>query len=506
MQSQIDSKRLHTERNKLGQFATPTRLATDILEYAKSLWPHNQKVRFLDPAIGTGSFYSALLRVFPATHIEEATGYEIDADYARTALKLPEGAPLTIKTVDFTSAMPPRSDKDKFNLIICNPPYIRHHHLPHEEKERLQRLTEKTTGIRFSGLTGVYCHFLCLSHEWMAPEALAGWLIPSEFMSVNYGRELKKYLLDRVRLLRIHRFDPNNVQFEDALVSSAVVWFRNVKPPAEYSVEFTFGGTLSNPKVSGLLDTKVLRCIAKWTKFPFVNESTARRQVGLRLGDLFDIKRGIATGANNFFILSMGEAVSRKLPERFLKPVLPGPRDLDTDEIRSDPRGNPLVNRKLVLLACSLPAEAVAPEYPSLWEYLQEGVRKDVNNRYLCRHRSPWYSQENRPPAPFLCTYMGRHNTRRGKPFRFILNRSSATALNVYLMLYPKPWLADQLDASPKLLERVWEALNGIPTPTLVAEGRVYGGGLHKLEPKELAEVPADAVLAALPKPIDMWT
>ncbi len=70
------------------------------------------------------------------------------------------------------------------------------------------------------------------------------------------------------------------------------------------------------------------------------------------------------------------------------------------------------------------------------------------------------------------------------------MNASRATVANVYLALYPQPHLASALAADSGLLRRVWEALNRIPAERLLGAGRVYGGGLHKLEPRELASVP----------------
>ncbi|MCX6627100.1 MAG: hypothetical protein NTW28_05675, partial [Candidatus Solibacter sp.] len=63
-QERLDSLKSADERNQWGQFATPPSLAVDILQLAQILWRDTEKVRFLDPAIGTGSFYSALLKVF----------------------------------------------------------------------------------------------------------------------------------------------------------------------------------------------------------------------------------------------------------------------------------------------------------------------------------------------------------------------------------------------------------------------------------------------------------
>jgi adenine-specific DNA-methyltransferase len=220
----------------------------------------------------------------------------------------------------------------------------------------------------------------------------------------------------------------------------------------------------------------------------------------MKLSDYFSVKRGLATGANQFFVLTPERAIQLGLPADFLVPILPSPRYLPDDQIEADSSGEPLLTCRRFLLACDLPEERVKAEYASLWQYFQTAVKEGISQRYLCRHRTPWYAQESRPPAPFLCTYMGRQDCAKGKPFRFILNYSKATAPNVYLMLYPKPRLKYLLHSRPGLAAMVWQALNEIPLASLLGQGRVYGGGLHKLEPKELANAPAGQLLAAVPE------
>ena len=127
----------------------------------------------------------------------------------------------------------------------------------------------------------------------------------------------------------------------------------------------------------------------------------------------------------------------------------------------------------------------------------RKAVKEHIHASYLASHRAPWYSQEQRPPAPFLCTYMGRSANGR-HPFRFIWNRSDATAHNVYLMLYPKSRLQEALNNHPELAARVFEALQTVTPGQFISEGRVYGGGLHKVEPKELAQISARAVLESI--------
>lgn len=493
LQSQLEAAKTPAERNRLGQFATPTPLALDILNYASRFFSKREAIHFLDPAIGSGAFYSALRKVFPQEQLVEALGFETDPDYVRAANQLWGNSRLVIKRADFTNEEP----VPRFNLLICNPPYVRHHHLQSGDKARLQFRTTQTSGMKLSGLAGLYCYFLGLSRAWMAEDGLAGWLIPSEFMDVNYGRSVKHYLLNKVTLLHIHRFDPQDSQFADALVSSAVVWFQKSVPPEGHVVTFSFGGTLLNPKLARTVPVWALAHESKWSRFPV--EGIRPNHFIPTVSDFFQIKRGIATGNNKYFILKAEDIAARGLPFEMFQPILPSPRYIEDDEVHVNANGLPLLQCQLFVLDSHLSEAQIKERFPALFDYLQEGKALGVPDRYICRNRTPWYAQENRSPAPIVCTYLGRSDSKRGRPFRFILNKSKATVANVYLAMYPKPVLARQMKADPMLIRRIWEILNTMTPGQFLGEGRVYGGGLHKLEPHELGKVDATEISQLIP-------
>jgi hypothetical protein len=204
----------------------------------------------------------------------------------------------------------------------------------------------------------------------------------------------------------------------------------------------------------------------------------------MSLGELFNIRRGIATGANDFFIKPRDEFHRLGISDEYLKPILPSPRHMPLSEVGMDAQGWPVDTGSYALLDCTGLNDRDLP-FPVV-SYLNSADPK-VHSSYLVRGRTPWYSQEQRPVAPILCTYMGRSSTRTGKAFRFIRNRSHATATNSYLMLFPKSEFADL--ATREWLDEMWVRLSALTTESIVSEGREYGGGLKKIEPKELGRV-----------------
>lgn len=477
MQMALDGQKTQLERNELGQFSTPYPLALDMVRYVHQL-VGKDSISMIEPSIGTGVFYEAFASEFGMS-AKRALGFEIDPHYYEPALKFWEGERLEMRLGDFLE----QKVDETFDMLVANPPYVRHHHIESKQKQRLQQRVLAKTGIRISGLAGLYCYFMMLSSAWLRKGGISCWLVPSEFMDVNYGMAVKQYLLENVTLLHIHRFKADDLQFADALVSSSIVVFRNEKPTGNNNIRFTIGGSINHPASEKMLSATDLTAEMKWT--PLFTEDIQHETQSKTLGDFFMVKRGIATGDNSFFVVDRETVRRYQIPEQFLRPILPSPRKIRGDVVENG-------DNQEYLFTCHLPENLLKEKYPGTWEYIEEGRRRGVADGYICKSRSLWYSLEERKPAYIVMPYMGRSES-SNRLFRFILNISGAITTNVYLMLYPKPQYEDGL-RNEKVLMQVWQALNEIPSDVLARGGRFYGGGLRKIEPRELMKIPVQSI------------
>jgi len=483
VQEAIDGARTIDDRRRLGQFSTPPELSHAIVEETVPYLNFQGPLRVLEPSMGTGSFVSAVLDIL-ARRVKDVRGYELDPVFYDAALQLWQKCPVKPVRGDFTRMTPEAS----FELVLANPPYVRHHAFGIEEKHRLQAIVKAHTDISISGLAGLYCHFMLVSKAWMVQDGIGVWLIPSEWMSVNYGSAIRNFLTDKVTLLRVHQFDTSDVRFSDALVSSCVVWFKNCSPEEDHQSIFTYGADIHQPTSTRNISIARLRCSEKWPPSQEANKDASR----WRIGDFFDIRRGVVTGDNTFFVLTEDKIAEKKIPRTYLRPILPSPRNLPVDHVTSDKDGLPTNAERRFLLDCSGKRMEELPE--TVREYLVSG-EKTTACKNLCASRDVWYEQEKRAPTPFLCSYMGR-GANGAAPVRFVLNDSRAIVSNSFLMMYPKADLMRLLRSDSSVAEKVWTFLARIPREDIVAAGRSYGGGLQKVEPRELANVPCEELHA----------
>lgn len=493
-QLQVDKAKSPEERNVLGQFSTPYLLARQIVARSLAELPPTTVISFLEPALGSGVFYSALMQEVRDHAILDAVGVESDKVYAGIAAKLFSAIGFNVLVEDYFAFARKPGNYARFNLLCTNPPYVRHHHIEPALKIELQALVRDSLGLKISGLTGLYVYFILLADRLLADGGVASWLIPSEFLYVNYGQPLRDYLSKHVTLLNIHQFNPESVQFDDALVSSCVVTYKKTKPAGPASFTFSFGGSLTVPEETKTIDLTGRDSSRKWGLLHFADEEGLDGEKDT-IGDFFEIRRGIATGANEFFIIGPEIIKEYSIPRKFLKPILPSPRYLTQDVIEMNPDGTPRLDKVNFLLDCNLPPDAVKEHHPGLWQYLQSGKKQGLHERYLCASKEVWYFQEKRTPSLYMASYMGRSNGNGQAPIRFFLNHSQAIATNVFLHLYPRPALMKLLNEQLERMRELLDVMNAIPMQEFLRVGRAYGGGLHKVEPGELKNL----VLGQLP-------
>lgn len=494
-------------RKRRGEFYTPPQVSS-----LMALWAvRSADDVVLDPAVGSGAFLlqSAArmksLGASPAQSAAHLVGIDINSTSCLMTLanlaafigsppkRLIEGDFFSIRHRGSSLSSETLEDVD---AVICNPPYSRHHELTRTRKEELARLIEIESGSRLSRLTSLYVHFMIHATTFLTHGGRLAFLTPAEFMDVNYGQPLRKHLLDNFRIDAFVLFPREGTLFRDALTTSCLTLATKGAPGQDHLVRFVrVLGSPSTEELQNVLEAgnvvgtgavsvqhvlqSELAHLSKWSPL-FFAAGKSHVSGGYRLGEMASVRRGIATGANEFFTVN-DETIGRwGLEPEFLTPIIPHARSvLYYDFTREDWSRLRAAGERVWMVSSRKPLAEL--KSANLRRYLDWGESEGVSRRYIPSHREPWYSSESVRPAPVLFTYMGRRRP------RFVVNESGALNLNNLHGVTPsKEFLEDPIRL--RALLAVANAQMMLEDPA--RHGRTYGGGLTKFEPKEVENLP----------------
>lgn len=457
------SARTPESRRSVGAFYTPDAIVAPMVKWLAGAKPD----LWVDAGCGSGRFSAAAARISPESTILAVDSDPIATVMTRAHLRLVGAKRVRVIHGDYMrlQGVFPHEGRIAF---VGNPPYVRHHDLAPAQKAWAHAAARRL-GMSISGLAGLHVHFFLATALYMRPGDIGCFVTSAEWLDVGYGEFLRRLLVEKLGLVSLHLVEDSATPFLDAMTTALVTCFgagatRSVRlQKVPRSLQF---GSLS--AVGTPVSITALAREPRWSGLFERQPKAARPSASIRLGSLVRVHRGVATGANEFFVLKKQEAADRGLMA-FCRPVLTRAEQVITS-------GGIIKHDSIQDYILDLPS--VLPDSAeTVRAYLAEGESRGIAARYLCAHRKPWWRLGLKEPPPIVVTYMARQ-----APV-FALNQARASVLNVLHGLYPTtPMTEEELRLLVEYLNVHREEFRGL--------GRTYHGGLEKFEPREVESLP----------------
>lgn len=461
-------------RRSFGQFFTPSNVSKFMVRWVLG----SGKKSLFDPAFGLGAFREAI----PEDTDVEFSACEVDPRIIEFWQRK------TGESAEFVSAEDYLHSWGKTHSnIVCNPPYMRFQKFLN--RSIVFREFQRHLGVRLSGYTNTASAFLLKSISELKPSGRLAYIMPLEFLNTGYGLLVKQRLVESAHLFAVLRFDCEKDIFPDATTSVGIILYDNATNCP--SVKFYSMNTISEldffDEIEPVADVPFedLNPQSKWLSLfeKTTFEVDPAQTTSLHLFGRFS--RGIATGANEFFVLRPSTAKQKGIHRKdecvpcitkssqITKPIFD---DADYDQLYD--------SDKPVLLF------SVNGEHSEEAEkYIKLGQTAGFDQRFLTKNRNPWYKTERRQPCPLLLGVFSRGG------YKIVLNKSRILNLTCFHGFQPN-LLGHQY------VEHLFLYLSsGVGRKIVALSMRKYGDSLDKFEPNDLnhALVPSLKFFASLP-------
>jgi adenine-specific DNA-methyltransferase len=484
-----------TNRRRLGTYFTPVSIVRWMIDRMVSLGISPDSI--VDVGAGVGAFTVEAASAWPNSRV-----VSVDVNPVTLAL-------LVLRSVD--NDLVPRSrnakvipvcadyidwleskwdDLDGPRLILGNPPYTRLQLLPKNDRERLGKAAGDLCGSRAS----LSALITAASIRALQDQDSLFLLLPAQWLEADYAHGLRQWLWDAVdRRVELHLFESGI--FKDAQVDAVALFVGPVNGLAGSKIEPRPDGeafVLTTPSlVASQPDIEI--AIARTSENPTRWRGLFRGGVpspasssGHRpLAEFARVKRGIATGANAFFIISETTRMLNGLDGDSVRPIIHRLKHFQSDDIPIDDlQALPnTIPRWLVALT-----ESSVRDDTAVGNYVASGERAEFDKGVLCSTRRVWHDLTAELYVPDVII----GPTSKGQ-FRIVTNTAEANIAN---NLYGLSWLPATPVATRALIIKWLQSSEG--QRALTDSSRTRGGGLRKIEPSALNSLGVPTFVPAL--------
>ena len=455
-----------------GGFYTPKPIASFVLKWA---FIGNKQLDILEPSCGDGVFLKEIQK--GCYEYNSVTAIEFDEVEAEKSKKI-DLDKTNVINADFHDFC--INTRQKFDLVVGNPPYIRYQYFDKEQQEFASNIFKKAK-LKYSKLTNAWVSFVVGSSLLLKEEGKIGFVLPAEILQVSYAQPLREFLAyfyNKINIVSFEKLVFQDIQQEVVLLlceknKSKTHLIEHLELKDAEELEKLDVSKLKSPKKK--IDFKS----NKWT-FYFLEqneidflEKLQNNKIIPRLKEYAKVEVGITTGSNPFFTVPLSIVQFYNL-EKYAKPLVgrsvqvPSAIFTEKDWIKnrnSEARTHFLSFPKMNELNGSVGAR----------DYIAWGEENEIHKGYKCRIRDEWQIVPSQRISDAL--FIRRNN----KYPKLIINEAEAFTTDTMHRVTVKE------KAEIKALTASY--YNSLSFAFAEICGRSHGGGVLELMPNEVERI-----------------
>lgn len=453
-----------------GGYYTPQKLTDFIAKWAIS----TPSDKILEPSAGDGRFVDSAYKVFQNFDVAFNTDQILAIEYNESeALKIDNNKAKVINSDFFKFFQEKLQNKETFNVILGNPPFIRYQSI---DKEISAKAFDSMIyyGFNPNKMTNLWAPFLLLSAELLTADGRLGMIIPAELLQVDYAAEIRAYLLQKFSELTLISFNDN--LFEGAQ-QEIVVLLGKIKSK-NTGFRFIELNSLSDLETIELdneatfvKDIEISK--EKWLKYFLTpneinNFKSAISNSKLKLfDDIAEVNVGVVTGQNNFFVVNKEIIDTFDLENDSLIDIISRAEQINGIELNNSRLKELYNENKKVKLF--MPKKVLSNNER---KYIDFGESKEYHSGYKTRIRKEWYRVPvSWAPEAFFLRQVHEYP-------KIVINKTNATNTDtLHKVRARKNYEIGNIALS---------FLNSLTLLQCELTGRSYGGGVLTFEPGEV--------------------